>query len=1012
MIVTSSPYTDAIIKIGRIIQSRCFTQQHSLESAISRANEALRVGRISDSLKIFEYAQRQAPSDSAITYAIGVLRICLNDPRATEPLELIAKRTNNREVMLDLARARLNFGDVEGALLDLHRLLQTNSYGVYPDFIRCAEIICNLTKTPGWCGLNNRGHLILGGSITTKIRGKVALQIDRRSSRIYQVEPHDKSIRLSSIDGRWFNAKTISVSIDGHRLIGSPLDVQKIVRLEGFVSCSEDGIEGWCWLPSEPEFIPIVEVFGLVNPRKVVRRAARRPHQGIDHFREFAMPRSFSLSLAELGDLEGPLTVRSTHGRRLLGTPIDPWATLRSKRSAVIGISKIFPLDKASLQQPIDIIREPCVPIGPIPSRQMISASILPRPVSIVIPVYRGLKTTLSCIESVISGRSLPEENIIVVADASPDPDLVKALNRLAKDGQIFLKTEKINKGFPASVNTGIRAAFGQDVIVLNSDTLVPPGWAATLQSSVYKESNIGTASPLSNDATIFSYPKSDVRNPMLSLDDICAVSLIASNVNKEEVVDVPTTHGFCMYIRSSCLKEVGLFREDVFGQGYGEENDFCMRARALGWRHVAVPGVLVGHVGSQSFADAKAHLIRRNLGILNRLHPGYDKLIQDWLNQDPLGISRRRLDIGRLRLALANRSVIALITHDREGGVKRQVRERALIHAETGMRVVILRPFTDRSGGRSCVIDVWGDQSFVNLVFFMPREEGDLRELLKEIGLTEVEFHHFIGHHPSIFDLVTKLGVPYTVYLHDYSWFCPRITLTNGWNRYCGEPNLAGCNECVSDHGSNIEESISPERLRSRSREFFSGASQLIAPSFDTARRFHRQLNVESKPTPWEPRIPLRLKLASERIRKIRRICIVGAISYEKGFDIVLGIARIVQRELLPIKLVIVGFTCDDERLLDTGFVEITGRYSEQEVTRLIRAQVPDFGFLPSIWPETWSYTLSQMWNANLPVVAFDIGAPAERIRATGGGLVVPVNISLEKLVTIFLNKRILGRI
>ena len=85
------------------------------------------------------------------------------------------------------------------------------------------------------------------------------------------------------------------------------------------------------------------------------------------------------------------------------------------------------------------------------------------------------------------------------------------------------------------------------------------------------------------------------------------------------------------MYVKRECLSETGLFREDLFAQGYGEENDFCIRARHLGWRHVAAPGIFVGHVGGQSFGSAKHYLIERNLGALNRLHPGYAELIRDF---------------------------------------------------------------------------------------------------------------------------------------------------------------------------------------------------------------------------------------------------------------------------------------------------------------------------------------------------------------------------------------------
>ena len=545
----------------------------------------------------------------------------------------------------------------------------------------------------------------------------------------------------------------------------------------------------------------------------------------------------------------------------------------------------------------------------------------------------------------------------------------------------------------------------GRDVVLLNSDTLTPPGWAARLQAAVYSADDIGTATPLSNDATIFSYPVTDSANPPVALDEVTVLSALAARVNGDTVVDVPTAHGFCMYIRADCLADTGLLREDVFGQGYGEENDFSMRARVFGWRHVAATGVFVGHVGSQSFTAAKAYLVARNLRILNRLHVGYEGMINDWLDADPLAETRRRLDLARFAATRADRPVVALVTHDREGGVRRHVCERAAIYEREGDCTIILCPDHDRAKRRLCRVIVGNGNDYPNLIFRMPEEIGSLREFLRASRLRFVEIHHFIGHDPAVLDLPDVLGVPYDVYLHDYSWFCPRITLTDGYNRYCGEPPLASCVECVADHGTNLEEEIGPEALRVRSAGLFTKARTLIAPSRDCARRVKRQLGFPVTVGLWEHEIPLRLRpLAGNPVRR-RRVCIVGAIGREKGYNALLNCARLAAAGDFPLDFVVVGFTCDDRRLLQTGRVIITGRYEETEAIALIQAQQADFGFLPAQWPETWSYALTRMWEANLPVIAYDIGAPAERIRMRQGGLVVPLHTPPEKLLALFLH-------
>ena len=148
-----------------------------------------------------------------------------------------------------------------------------------------------------------------------------------------------------------------------------------------------------------------------------------------------------------------------------------------------------------------------------------------------------------------------------------------------------------------------MRAAAGRDVVLLNSDTLVPPGWLEELRAVAYGAPDIGTVTPLSNDATILSYPEPGAA--ATTMPDLAAAGrlhALARRANGGAAIDIPVGVGFCLYIRRACLDAVGLLRADVFAQGYGEENDFCLRARHLGWRHVAAPGVFVAHVGGHSF--------------------------------------------------------------------------------------------------------------------------------------------------------------------------------------------------------------------------------------------------------------------------------------------------------------------------------------------------------------------------------------------------------------------------
>jgi GT2 family glycosyltransferase len=600
----------------------------------------------------------------------------------------------------------------------------------------------------------------------------------------------------------------------------------------------------------------------------------------------------------------------------------------------------------------------------------------------------------LACLDSVLDTVRAPNR-VIVVDDASPEPELRHALDELAAARRITLLRHAQNRGFPASANAGMAAARGNDVVLLNSDTLVPAGWIERLREAAYSAPGIGTATPLSNNASILSYPGAPAENPTPDLGATQLLDAATWRANTSETVDIPVGVGFCLYLRRDCLDAVGPFRTDVFAQGYGEENDFCLRARRLGWRHVAATGVFVAHQGGASFGGAGRHLQLRNERLLRRLHPGYDRLVAEFCAADPLAEARRRLDVVRWRAAMrGTQGAAILITHDDGGGVEHQVGVSAAVHRKNGLRPIVLRP--GRRPGEDALVVVDGAAAgFPNLRYALPGEMPALLRLLRAARPVVAEVHHTLHHTPAIYDLVTRLAVPYDVFIHDYVWFCPQVALVGLERRYCGEPAVAQCEACVADAGRIIDERISVQALRDRSGLFLAAARHVFAPSADAAKRMRahfagQQVDVAPQGDDAAIADPPPPRAHSGRCR----VCLLGAIGLHKGYDILLSCARDAAERQLPLDFVVVGHTIDDARLLATGRVFITGRYEPDEAVPLVRAQQASLALLPSIWPETWSLGLTELWRAGLQVAAFDIGAPAERIRHTGRGFVLPLGL------------------
>jgi glycosyltransferase involved in cell wall biosynthesis len=195
-----------------------------------------------------------------------------------------------------------------------------------------------------------------------------------------------------------------------------------------------------------------------------------------------------------------------------------------------------------------------------------------------------------------------------------------------------------------------------------------------------------------------------------------------------------------------------------------------------------------------------------------------------------------------------------------------------------------------------------------------------------------------------------------------------------------------------VAQAGSLIDENISVAALRERSARLLTAARRVVVPSQDTAMRLHRYFPglrpvVEHHQDDVGCEGPV-----SRPPTGTCRVCVVGAIGLHKGYHVILACARDAAERRLPLEFVIVGHTIDDRALLETGRVFITGSYAADEAVELITAQNATLALQASIWPETWCLTLGEMWRAGLRVVAFDIGAQAERIRRTGRGMLLPL--------------------
>ncbi|MBL8522513.1 MAG: glycosyltransferase, partial [Betaproteobacteria bacterium] len=128
--------------------------------------------------------------------------------------------------------------------------------------------------------------------------------------------------------------------------------------------------------------------------------------------------------------------------------------------------------------------------------------------IDIIVPVYRGLAETRACLESVLKAKNVAVAEIVVIDDASPEPEISRYLDQLAAQNRITLLRNDSNRGFVVSCNRALALHTDRDVVLLNSDTEVANDWLDRLLACAAANPQAASISPFSNNATLCSYPR------------------------------------------------------------------------------------------------------------------------------------------------------------------------------------------------------------------------------------------------------------------------------------------------------------------------------------------------------------------------------------------------------------------------------------------------------------------------------------------------------------------------
>lgn len=583
----------------------------------------------------------------------------------------------------------------------------------------------------------------------------------------------------------------------------------------------------------------------------------------------------------------------------------------------------------------------------------------------------------MPCLESVLGtvGADVP---IIIAGGDAIDAVAAERLQQLKARGLIAW-----SKDVPRALSLHPE----HDLVLLHPAARLFGNWCERLRHAAYAGASTGVATAFSNDATAGApHALGHPQNP----SDAESLQGILESLHAGISVSVPLVGETCVYLRRDCLRDVGPLELDLFGDAGGALTDLCLHAQARGWSVRLAADVYV-YRAAEPVAASAARIHRRER-LLRLRHPNHARLIASENAPDPLHRLRRSFD--EHRIASFGARFVLLITLALPGGVDRAVAERCRQLRARGLYPLVLRPAAANDTGRC---ELWTDAvETTDLDYRTPAELEALDCLLRRLKLESIEVHHFLHLDPRVIEIVRALPVPYDVHVHDYLWICPRVTLIDGSGRYCGEPAAAVCERCIRDHGSELDPRISVKALRRRSAEWLGQARRVVAPSADTAARIGRHfsgVDVEVRPhtLPTVPDSQPPRARAGDRLK----VALIGAVGVHKGYEVLLACARDALARSLPLEYVVIGHTQEDAPLQQTGRVYVTGRYTDGEAAALIARESPDLAFFPAVWPETWCYALDHALTAGLRVVAFDLGALAERLRGIESAALLPMDFA-----------------
>lgn len=641
-------------------------------------------------------------------------------------------------------------------------------------------------------------------------------------------------------------------------------------------------------------------------------------------------------------------------------------------------------------------------------SQSPITVALSPERVAalkVVVPIYNAIDDVRVCIARLREHTPRGVE-VILINDGSSDPAICEELNGLASEDMFRVLHNETNLGFTRTINRGIEEAGDADVIILNSDARVTPRWIEGMDAAARSRARVATVTAMSDRAGAFSAPTIGNDNPLppgVSEEDFATAFRRRS---LRLYPEVPTGNGFCMLIRREALDALGGLDADAFPRGYGEENDFCMRALRAGWANLIDDATYVFHDRSKSFGEEKNVNIAKGRAVVDERYPEYKLLTRQYQTGSSIVMARFRA-----RMALADctngrgilpRALYVLAT--RTGGTPQTNADLMGALSDTFECYVLVcdsstLELSIYEGGESRVLKTHElHEPIEPLTHTSSEYDAIVSAWMGALDLSIVHIRHLGWHSLNLPALARQTGARVIMSFHDFYTVCPSLKLLDDNDVFCGGTCTAGTGRCkVELWPPNSVPSFKNEWVHYW-RERMSKAIE-YCESFVTTSNSARDVLLKTFPDLPKDRfhvIPHGRDFAQfENLQPLpdgsgkMRILVPGNIDKAKGLKLIASVMEL--DRLGKFEFHVLGQTAISELTeRQRERLHLHGHYNRADFTKKVQAIAPHIGVVFSIWDETYCHTLTEMWSVGLPVAVLDFPNLRNRMTKSGAGWII----------------------